>query len=170
MKLTMEYTVELSIQAQRPLTLEALEGVAAIGGAAGGKVGGDRLTTTLTVDAKDLSAAVAAAAKRVMKIVPGDLLAAAAATCEEFDRQAEERTAREELVGIGEIAAMLKISKQRVTTLSKRSDFPSPVQRLAAGPIYRKSDLSTFADGWQRKAGRPRADSRPVASAVSART
>jgi hypothetical protein len=71
---------------------------------------------------------------------------------------------REELVGVGEIAQMLKISKQRVTTLSKRQDFPAPLQRLASGPVWRKSDLSTFADGWQRKGGRPSAKGKMMAA------
>jgi hypothetical protein len=161
----MEYTVELTVYAENPLTEDQLVGVAEIGGAAGGDVGKHRLSTTLTIDAESIGAAINLAAKKVKALVPGHVARAEGALPEEHDRRVQEEKARSELVGITEIAAYLELSKQRAFTLSKREDFPEPVQRLASGAIWRKADLSTFAEGWQRKAGRPRKERSEEAAA-----
>ena len=153
MKSNQEYTVELTMISVRPLTEDDLAAIAEIAGAVGGNVGASRFTATLTAAGDDPARAIDAAIAKVCHLVKCSAVAAAATTIEEFDRRAAER---EELVGVAEIAAMLGISRQRVTTLSKRADFPAPRERLAAGPIWRKADLSTFAEGWQRKGGRPK--------------
>lgn len=147
------YTVELIMNAQFALTEEGLFAIAEMGGAAGGSVGKTRFTTTMTVEASHPTLAIDQAIRRVLDKVDGVVVAAAAMTTEEFDRREAENS---EFVGVAEVASMLKISRQRVTTLSKRADFPAPLQRLQSGPVWRRGDLSTFAQGWQRKAGRPR--------------
>jgi hypothetical protein len=160
----MDYTVELTIETRDALTAEVLEDVAEIGGAAGGTPGAFRLSTTLTVEASDVAGAVAAGAKRVLKVAPGIVIDARAATCDEFDARVALEVERGVLLGMAEVAEYLGITRGRASILSaKRSDFPAPVARLKSGPIYRKTDLSTFAQGWQRKAGRPKASTKVAA-------
>lgn len=153
----MEYTVELTVITAKPLTEDALADVAEIGGAAGGNVGENRLTTTLTVPADSVATAMLAAAKRVTKVAPGQVIHASAALTDEFDRTQDELRARSELVGLSEVAELLGLSRQRVGEMVRdRKDVPHAVARLKVGPVWRKADWSTFASGWQRKAGRPR--------------
>ncbi|MFT3905652.1 MAG: hypothetical protein QM718_05045 [Steroidobacteraceae bacterium] len=151
-----EYTVEINLHAARPLTQDALDEVAAVGGAAVGRVGERELQTLLTIEATDVFAAAKAGAKRISHIVAGAIVGATAMTVEEFDAREERLALRRRLVGLSEVAVVLQISRQRVLTLSKREDFPAPLARLASGPVWRAGDISTFAGGWQRKAGRPR--------------
>lgn len=151
------YTVLLTIQTLAPLTDEVIEDVAALGGAAGGTAGKDRLTTTITVKARGIVDALQKASELVARRAPGDVVDAEVATVDEHDRREEANTVRAELVGLAEIAELLGITRQRVSEMHRdRKDFPMPVARLRSGPVWRKADLSTFADGWQRKPGRPR--------------
>lgn len=147
-----DYTVELVLKTLAPLTEETLFAVAELGGAAGGNVGGRRLEVTMTVTAAHPHLAIDKALRKVVDLVHFVIASTAAMTIEEFDRREAERSA---LVGVAEVAEMLGVSRQRVTALSKRDDFPAPLQRLASGPVWRGGDLSTFKEGWQRKGGRP---------------
>lgn len=148
----MDYVVEVAISTRKPLTEAALTAVAEVGGAAGGIIGGRRLETTLTVKAATPADAAATGVDIVTGLVAGVAIAANAMTVDEADRRDAERV---EVVGVTEIAGMLGISKQRVSALSQRDDFPAPLARLASGPVWRAGDLSTFADGWRRLPGRP---------------
>lgn len=62
--------------------------------------------------------------------------------------------------GVSEVAEVLGISRQRVSKLRERPDFPDPIGELAQGPIW---DLEAV-EGWhgsglrQSSAGRPRAE------------
>jgi hypothetical protein len=149
----MEYTVDITLRARRPLTEEALFAIAELGGAAAGRPGERHLETTLTVEAGDIRTAAAVAMERTTARVAGHVIAVKVMTTAEADRRLSERP---KLVGVTEIAQMLGISKQRVSTLSKREDFPAPIETLASGPVWRAGDLSTFAAGWRRAPGRPR--------------
>lgn len=151
----MKYTADLIIETKAPLTEETLEAVAEIGGSAGGSVGERRLDTGLTVSAKNMPEAAARAIEIITAVAPGKILAVEVMTPEEEDRRLAE-PAFPELVGVTEIADMLGISRQRLAVLRQRREFPAPVAELAAGPIWRARDLSTFAEGWQRRAGRPK--------------
>jgi hypothetical protein len=152
MDMDRDYTVELALNTLTPLTEESLLAVARLGGAASGNPGGRRIEKTLTVAASHPSLAIDKALRQVLDLVDGTVASASALTTEEFDRREAERSA---LVGVGEAAVLLGISKQRLTTLSKREDFPAPLVRLKSGPVWREGDLSTFREGWQRKGGRP---------------
>lgn len=149
----MDYTVDITMQTKRPLTEDDLFDIAEMGGVAVGQPGGKRIETTLTVSAPDVRKAAMIAIAKVLKCVEGRVVALESMTTEEADRRLEEQP---QIAGVAEIAAMLGVSKQRVSTLSKRNDFPSPMATLASGPVWRLGDLSTFAMGWRRKAGRPR--------------
>jgi hypothetical protein len=59
------------------------------------------------------------------------------------------------LVGVTEIAWLLKVSKQRVTQLAQRDDFPAPQASLKAGPVWQLAQIEEFKDRWSRRTGRP---------------
>ncbi|MDQ3914598.1 MAG: hypothetical protein M3323_04595 [Actinomycetota bacterium] len=61
-----------------------------------------------------------------------------------------------ELVGITEIAEILKTSRQRASELARSSKFPAPHADLAAGPVWLKPTVMRFAGEWDRKPGRPK--------------
>lgn len=150
----MEVTIEIAVHARRPLSEATLALVAQLGGAAAGTVGERRLETTLTVEAPGFGEAIERAIASVTERCAGRVLAIEAMTTSEADRRLRERPPV--LAGLSEVAAMLGVSRQRASMLSRRDDFPAPSARLAAGPIWRAGDLSTFAARWQRKPGRPR--------------
>jgi predicted DNA-binding transcriptional regulator AlpA len=54
------------------------------------------------------------------------------------------------LAGAQEIADMLGVSRQRVTQLTARSDFPSPVAELAQGRVWETAAVRE----WARQTGR----------------
>lgn len=151
----MLYVVELAVETADPLTIEALEAVAEVAGAAAGLAGSHRLDVMLSVEAGRLAEATDRAIDMTLDVLAGKVLAAEAMTEAEADRRLAE-PAFPDLIGVTEAASLLGISRQRVHVLRERPEFPAPVAMLAAGPIWRKGDLSTFSDGWKRKAGRPR--------------
>ncbi len=61
----------------------------------------------------------------------------------------------ESYLGVSELAAELHVSRQRVSELRTREDFPAPVANLAAGPVWKLSNLKRFLAEWPRKPGRP---------------
>lgn len=62
------------------------------------------------------------------------------------------------LLGLTEVGRLLGVTKQRVTQLRSRQDFPAPVAALASGPVWTEPSLRHFVDGWDRTpGGRPRA-------------
>lgn len=76
-----------------------------------------------------------------------------AVTDEVLARELEEPA--ETYVGVSEIAEILGVSRQRVQQLRGRPDFPTPVAELAAGPVWRRSNLQRFVDEWDRRPGHP---------------
>jgi hypothetical protein len=72
-------------------------------------------------------------------------------------RQAAELAAAgfPDVVGVSEAAALLGVSRQRLDQLTAREDFPEPMVRLAAGPIWLRWSLEAFLRRWPRKPGRP---------------
>lgn len=54
------------------------------------------------------------------------------------------------LAGVAELAALLGVSKQRVTQLAKTKRFPEPLADLAAGPVWDLADV----EAWARETGR----------------
>lgn len=65
------------------------------------------------------------------------------------------RPAVPELVGTSEIAELLAVSRQRAHQLAKSDAFPEPVQELSAGPVWARTSLDRFVEGWDRRPGRP---------------
>jgi hypothetical protein len=62
----------------------------------------------------------------------------------------------EQFVGVAEVATELEVSRQRVSELRSRHDFPAPIAELASGPVWTMSSLRRFVAEWPRKPGRPR--------------
>jgi hypothetical protein len=61
-----------------------------------------------------------------------------------------------QLVGLAELAKLLGVSKQRVSELRARDDFPKPIADLAAGPVWALPMLQRFLKEWPRRGGRPK--------------
>jgi predicted DNA-binding transcriptional regulator AlpA len=50
-----------------------------------------------------------------------------------------------ELAGLAEVAEVCGVSKQMATRYTRRPGFPEPVDRLAAGPVWRRSEIEAWA-------------------------
>lgn len=50
-----------------------------------------------------------------------------------------------DLVGAAEIRQMLRVSRQRVSQLTTRPDFPAPVLELAMGKIWDREEVRKWA-------------------------
>lgn len=72
------------------------------------------------------------------------------------DRELEESNAPQ-LAGLAEVGALLEVSKQRVSELRHREDFPPPLAVLASGPVWDRRQMSAFQASRRRSGGRPRA-------------
>jgi len=66
-----------------------------------------------------------------------------------------------DVAGVTEAAKMLGVSKQRLIQLTDRPDFPAPMVRLAAGPVWLRSSIEAFERRWPRKPGRPAKPTKP---------
>jgi predicted DNA-binding transcriptional regulator AlpA len=60
----------------------------------------------------------------------------------------------EQLVGAAEIARLLGVSRQRVTQLTSRQDFPEPVAVLAMGKVWLLDDVGAWIAERDRRLGR----------------
>jgi len=58
------------------------------------------------------------------------------------------------LAGVAEAADVMGWDKRRVVTYLDRGSFPEPVQSLASGRVWRRSDVEAFRAEWRaRRAG-----------------
>jgi len=120
------------------------------------------LTVTVEVDAATLRQAADAALRAASQAVGS----AAAGVMSSRPRQIRVLPADDfageiahpapvELMGVSEIAELLGVSRQRVNQLIAGEDFPRPVSRLAAGPVFTTASIEAFQKRWTRKSGRP---------------
>lgn len=117
---------------------------------------GRRVSVTLDVNAPTIAQASANGVDRVRVALAAkafQVLALEAVTHAEQERRLA-APLMPELVGAGEIAEMLGVSKQRVAQLRDRADFPVPIAVLKAGPVWTRDSLNQFLAGWSRKPGR----------------
>ena len=49
------------------------------------------------------------------------------------------------LVGLAEVAELLSVTKRTASAYTTRDDFPAPVQRLAATPVWRRDEVQAWA-------------------------
>lgn len=61
-----------------------------------------------------------------------------------------------DLVGVAEVARILKVSKQRASDLARSQEFPRPIEVPASGPVWKKSAILRHVGLWPRKPGRPK--------------
>ena len=55
------------------------------------------------------------------------------------------------LAGLSEIADLYGFSRQAALKLSRRDDFPKPLDRVKAGPIWDMADVRRHHRSWSRK-------------------
>jgi len=164
-----EWSVEVKVQHAIPkakvveATDDLLETLAPYSAAA--SAGATTMTVQLTVKAKTLVGAAAAATRAVAEafaqigrvrqlrsILGGEVL-----TMEELERRLAEPPLPE-LIGVAELAGLLDVTKQRVSYLAKgTAGFPKPFAQLAAGPVWLKPTVTRFVETWERRPrGRPK--------------
>lgn len=163
-----EYSVDIEARAERwPVRderdaledlLEELPRLGAMGAIAHGKIP-ETVGARFHVKADEPEEAVPfalrifrAAAERV-GLVLGEIEFVEAVTDERLQRDLEQPP--DTYLGVSEVARLLGVSKQRVSELRSRPDFPAPVAELASGPVWRGSQLRRFLEGWPRRPGRP---------------
>jgi predicted DNA-binding transcriptional regulator AlpA len=63
----------------------------------------------------------------------------------------------EEIVGIAEIAEACGVTKRTAQKYARRADFPEPLGRIAAGPVWRRAEIEAWAKEYlPLPVGRPR--------------
>jgi hypothetical protein len=63
----------------------------------------------------------------------------------------------DDLLGVSEIAERLRVTPRTAARYVKRPDFPEPLRRLAAGPVWSAPDVDVWArETLPLKVGRPR--------------
>ena len=117
---------------------------------------GNRLTLQVLVEASGVRSAIDAALDQGQLVSPpGWVLVGVDAVTDEDMQLFVQEPNYPELVGTAEAAEFLGVSKQRVSQLlQQNADFPQPLHRLAAGPIWMKSAVDLFASTWDRSPGR----------------
>jgi hypothetical protein len=127
------------------------------------------LGVQLSVRARSAVAAVKVAVAAVEKASADVRLAhtgvyhAEASTTERLDAWLRQPSFPE-LVGTSEVAALLGVSRQRVSELSRAAHFPQPMTSLASGPVWAKPGILRFMDEWDRAPGRRRAPQKTPAA------
>ncbi len=74
-----------------------------------------------------------------------------------------------DIVGVAEVATILKVSRQRVSELARSRTFPRPVTMLAAGPIWYRAAIARYVERWPRRPGRPKKSASRALSLASDR-
>jgi predicted DNA-binding transcriptional regulator AlpA len=49
------------------------------------------------------------------------------------------------LAGIREIAELLGVTPQRANQIAAKKDFPKPLDRIGAGPVWKDADVRAWA-------------------------
>ena len=60
------------------------------------------------------------------------------------------------LAGVAEAAEVMGWDKRRVVTYIDRGSFPEPLQSLASGRVWRRSDVQAYAADWRARHRRAR--------------
>ena len=121
------------------------------------RVPGHGVAVTLHADNLGFYDAVSFARKRVAAVVASDPVGIEVITEDEHLRRAEASTLPE-LMSAAEIADELGVSRQRVHQLRAAAAFPAPLADLRGGAVWDARAIRKFASDWDRKPGRPPAD------------
>jgi hypothetical protein len=182
----MWWSVEVELCGEDGVSTDALERLDALLAAAAATVSGSpvegrgRYGARLSVEAETPEAAVAsalgafrhAAAEAGLPAWP--VVEVECVTEEELERRLA-RPVVPTLVGVSEIARLLardgvRVSRQRASAVTSRTDFPEPVARLASGPIWTRDSVQNFVGTWERRPGRPARNEVLVDSKLFAQT
>jgi hypothetical protein len=49
------------------------------------------------------------------------------------------------LAGLAEVADLLGVHKNTALAYTRRDDFPTPLDRLATGPVWKRADVEVWA-------------------------
>ncbi len=109
---------------------------------------------TVYVNAANLFEAVDLARGMVGPVIDHPSIGVEVVTETEWFRRAAAPTLPE-IVSAGEVAEILGVSRQRVHQLAKSAGFPAPLLSLRTGPLWHAVAIRKFAEGWERKPGRP---------------
>jgi predicted DNA-binding transcriptional regulator AlpA len=60
-----------------------------------------------------------------------------------------------ELVTKADVARLLEVSRERVSQLAGRDDFPAALGRVGKSLVWSRADVERWAEGWARRSGRP---------------
>lgn len=150
------FTVELEVETLDPITEDLIVDLDGSDHSASvsGHPGSHRLSVIMNIGDSVYSALPEAIEWVSKQVEVTEVHAASVMTNDEFDRR-EAAPAFPPIGGVSEVAEVLEVSRQRISELRQRPDFPAPVTTIKAGPIWRLGDLSRFADEWERKVGRP---------------
>jgi hypothetical protein len=116
------------------------------------------LSATITIlGANTLRPAIAAALQLVEDAIGEKALGVEVLRHHEYIRR-QDAPAIPDLVTNSDIAKILGVSRQRVTQLNHRPDFPPAATHTGQGPLRLRSQVEAFAASWERnnKGGRPR--------------
>lgn len=116
-----------------------------------------RLTAVFEVDATSLRAATNAAIRAASDALPTKPTEISVQTTDQFIADTEYPTPID-LVGLGEAAELLEMSRSRIDQLMKapQSGFPAPVARVSSGPVWTRESLEAFKGRGRPLPGRPR--------------
>lgn len=144
--------------------LEQLEGLAPVASVArdGSSIAVRLALAGDTADAPDAVSkgaelVKAALLKAGLTVGPGedlDIAEAGASSMEVLEQELETPNVPE-LIGVAELADMLKVSKQRASSLARAKSFPRPLAVLASGPVWARTTVLRFVNEWPRRPGRP---------------
>lgn len=129
-------------------------------GAASVSSTGMRIGVHLWVQAPDVRRALAVGEKALLDALARlglegfALVAAELKPWQELEADLD-RSNTPDLVGVAELAEILRVSRQRVSELAATSQFPRPLAALKAGPVWERSSIGHFVDTWRRTPGRP---------------
>jgi hypothetical protein len=163
-----EWAVTVEAAVDGPLSASAIDDLYDFLAPYGGALAVDdrSIQATLTVsDADDSFDAAYRGRDLLMKgldqvgLEPRGWLMVEAITADEQDRRLAEPTVPE-LVGVSEVAQLLNVSRQRASELARGANFPTPVARLASGPVWARITLDRFVESWNRTPGRRPAQTR----------
>jgi hypothetical protein len=116
-----------------------------------------RLVAVFEVDATSLRSATTAAIRAASDVLPAKPAGISVQTTEQFIADTEHPTPID-LVGMGEAAELLEMSRARIDQLVKgpQSGFPAPVARVSSGPVWTRESLEAFKERGRPLPGRPR--------------
>lgn len=154
----MEWAVDLDGHLSRPTyrVEDVVDALAPYAAVVQGEDDGAEIGATMTVEARNAMEAVREATRH-LALAAGSRPAWTHIEVQELEARDRElaRPLLPELAGVTEFARMLGVSRQRAHDITTTPDFPPPQAALAAGPIWTRSQLETWARTHDRVPGRP---------------